>query len=368
MSLIIIKLGTQIVIEDDGYSPAIKRLENIVKDIATLTKNGEDVLLVSSGSIGLGRKELGLKKSPELSKRQMCAALGQQKLMTIYSELFQKEGIKTAQILITASDLSDRVRYKNLQNCLLECVQNKIVPIINENDVVSIAGIVEEGKEKSFDDNDKLSSIIAAKLQADILIILTNVEGVFSGNPSLEPQAKLIKVLSAEEVITTEGTSLNGRGGMTSKLKAARTASLCGVKTIICSGFIDEPILKALNSNSGTIIPPTKTLQNRKAWIGIASGYSGTVIINSCTTEAFEKGEKFSLLPIGVTNIKGEFNVKDIISIQDSAGKEIARGIASISSKTLDTIKGQHTKDAKAKLLPGEKDEVIHRDNLVVLI
>lgn len=368
MQRIIVKLGTQVVIEESDGTPATQRLEKIISECAELQSSGNEILLVSSGAVGLGKKALRLSRALELHEKQACAALGQGLLMHMYSELFSKHRVQVAQVLVTSSDFSDRERYLNLKNCFSEFFRLGIIPIINENDVVSTAGIVEQGNAKSFDDNDRLSSIVAAKIQADKLIILTNVAGVFSDNPSKNPEATFFKTLEVDGTsIRTDGLSENGRGGMASKLQAARSASLCGVDTIISSGFIHNPIQSALTGASGTLIPNSGKLNSRSTWIGIASGHQGVIIVNACTALAFRSENKISLLPIGVIDVVGEFSVKDTVSIQDENGAELARGLASMSAATLRTVRGLHSEKAKDHLLKDEKSEVIHRDNMVIL-
>lgn len=368
MQRIIIKLGTQVVIEEGDERPALERLRGIVAECGGLSKNGAHVAVVSSGAVGLGKKQLGITRPLELHEKQTCAALGQSMLMNIYKELFSAHGIQVAQILVTAADFSDRERYLNLRNCMEHCFKMGIVPIINENDVVSTAGIIEKGNIKSFDDNDRLSSIVAAKMQADTLVILTNVAGVYSDNPVNNPDAVLLKNLEIEtQEIKTDGTSSGGRGGMGSKLRAARISSLCGTETIISSGFIPHAIHQALSKQSGTFIPPKAKLNSRQAWIGVASGHQGVVVVNECTVEALTSENKMSLLPIGVIDIIGAFTPKEIVSVQDARGRELARGLVSMSSETLHAIKGMHSEAAKPLLQKDEKPEVIHRDNLVLL-
>lgn len=369
MQRIIIKLGTQVVIEDEDSTPALERLKSIVAECAVLSEQGKDVVVVSSGAVGLGKKQLQLSRTLELREKQACAALGQGKLMSLYSELFAAHSRKVAQILVTAADFSDRERYLNLRSCFEQCFSFGVIPIVNENDVVSTAGIIEVGNARSFDDNDRLSSIVAAKLQADTLLILTNVAGVFTDNPSSNPNAELLRTLEIDNAeVRASGTSSGGRGGMQSKLKAARIAALCGIETIISSGFTANAIQFALSGDAGTLIYPKGKLKSRQAWIGVASGHQGTIVVNRCTSEALNSESKMSLLPVGVVSIVGEFSTKDIVSIQDEAGAELARGIVSMSSSTLNRIKGMHSEAAKPLLLEDEKPEVVHRDNLVLLV
>lgn len=364
-SCIVIKLGTQVVVDELGL--ATERLETIVREIVALAQDLR-IVLVSSGAVGLGRQALKLVGPLELAQKQACAAVGQSILMNLYRKLLGKFEIEVGQILVTAQDFSDRNRYLNLKNSFEELLSLGVIPIVNENDVVSTAGIIEDGTLKSFDDNDRLSSLVAGKLGADTLLILTNVEGVFDSNPSENQNAKLISEISSFsqlQLIDTQGQSSLGRGGMSSKLAAARMACLCGVRTIIASGMSASPISTALSGESGTTILPRETLSDKKKWIGTGSGYSGVVIVNECAVKVLLK-DRASLLPVGVVGVVGEFDNQEVVSIQDEGGQEIGRGLASMSAATLRKVMGQHTKDVHLSLLSGEKDEVSHRNNLVI--
>ena len=369
MARIVVKLGTQVVTDEADTGLAEERLGEIMRQMVELSHEGNELLLVSSGAVGLGRKTLSLPLALTLIQKQSCAAVGQSLLMHFYEAFFGEHRIKVAQILVTAHDFADRTRYLNLRNCFEQLLALRVIPIINENDVVSTAGITEAGQAKSFDDNDKLSALVAGKLEADLLVILSNVEGVFADNPLTNPEAKLIRTVDSLKTlgeIRTKGQSALGRGGMSSKLAAAKIATLCGVKTVICTGMRPGTLALAVKGEIGTDILPVAGLSSRERWIGFASGYSGTVIINDCTRSAFQKGEKISLLPIGVTAVRGDFEAKAIVSIQDSSGRELGRGLSSMSSKTLLRVLGMHTEKAKPLLQAGEKDEVVHRDSLVL--
>lgn len=364
-SCIVIKLGTQVVVDELGL--ATSRLERIVGEVAVLAQD-RAVVLVSSGAVGLGRKALKLLGPLELSQKQACAAVGQSILMNFYRELCGKFEIEVGQILVTAQDFSDRNRYLNLKNSFEELLSLGVVPIVNENDVVSTAGIVEDGTLKSFDDNDRLSSLVAGKLGAETLLILTNVDGVFDSNPVENISAKLISEitsLSQLQLIDTQGQSSLGRGGMSSKLAAAKMACLCGVRTIVSSGLSKTPIVSALSGESGTTILPRETLSDKKKWIGTGSGYAGVVVINECAVRVLLE-DRASLLPVGVIEVVGDFDNQQVVSIQDEDGQEIGRGLASMSAITLRKVMGKHTKEVQSCLLSGEKDEVSHRNNLVI--
>ncbi len=250
------------------------------------------------------------------------------------------------------------------------------LPIFNENDVVSVAGIRDtnaKAERRSFDDNDKLSALVAGKLSAHTLVILTNVDGVYTDNPETNPSAlpiSRIETLQHLSSVSCGGTSTLGRGGMYSKLEAAKIAALCGVTTIIASAIRGSPISSALSGAVGTTIAidttsRTSTLSGRERWFGLSSGFTGVVTIDLKARESLERGTH-SLLPVGVTAVEGEFVVGDVISIIDTNGQEVGRGITSQASTSLKKIAGMRTQQAKTILSPDEKDELIHRDNLVI--
>ncbi len=364
---IVIKLGTQVVIDDDVQGPSFPRLKAIVGDTAALLKEGREVLIVSSGAVGLGRKTLKLIGPLELAKKQACAAVGQSLLMNTYRDLFAVHGFTVAQILVTSDDFSERERYLNLRSTLTELLALKVVPIINENDTVSAAGL-RESAQRSFDDNDKLSALVAAKLETDLLIMLTNVDGVYTDNPLTNPNAQLVSRiddLAQLGGVKAEGTSALGRGGMASKLKAARIVAMCGVHGVIASGFVANPVCGVLAGGRGTHIVPHLALSGRQRWIGLSSGYSGIVVVDQRARDVLTV-KKSSLLPVGVVGVDGTFEAKEIVSVQDPSGREIGRGISEVSSTTLKSIKGLHSKDLRQVDPNVTREEVIHRDNLVI--
>ena len=358
---IVIKLGTQLLVGEAAES----RLRAIVAEAAKLRAGGTQIVFVSSGAVGLGRTLLGL-DSGSLEDKQACAAVGQSRLMALYEKLFATHSSPVAQVLLTAHDFSDRERYLNLRNTFERLLELSVVPIVNENDVVSTAGIAEDSASRSFDDNDRLSALVAAKLDAEALIILTNVDGVFDADPGAVADAKLIRTIQSFadlETIRTDGQSEHGRGGMTTKLAAGRIAALCGVKTVISSGFIPKPIENALTGAVGTTIMPQGALPGRKRWIGLSSGFQGVVVVNDCAEEVLLKGGT-SLLPVGVVDVQGDFEPPAVVSVQNERGVEIGRGLVSMSAETARCARGKQS--AEISLRAGEKAELIHRDNLVM--
>lgn len=373
---IVVKLGTQVVVDQTSGRPALERLAAIVNDIAKLKASGHEVILVSSGAVGMGRQALNITGPMDLPRKQACAAVGQSRLMALYDQLCKTVGLTIAQVLVTSQDFTNRGAYLNLKNSCEQLIELGTLPIFNENDVVSVAGIRDtntKAEQRSFDDNDKLSALVAGKLSANTLVILTNVDGVFSDNPETNPSAEpipRIETLHHLSSISCTGTSSLGRGGMYSKLEAAKIAALCGVTTVIASATRASPITSALTGTVGTTIAidtamRASPLSGRERWFGLSSGFAGVVTIDMKARESLEQGNH-SLLPVGVTAVEGDFVVGDVISIVDTSGQEIGRGIAGQTSVSIRKVAGMRTQQAKAILLADEKEEVVHRDNLVI--
>lgn len=375
---IVIKLGTQVVIElaENGTGRfASERLECLTRQCAELVHSGKEVLLVSSGAVGLGRQVLKLTGSISLTEKQACAAVGQSLLMDAYRELFGQSGLITAQVLLTAMDFADRKHYLNLRQTLETLLKLKTIPIINENDTTSTMELQEERYTKGFGDNDVLSALVASKLDADLLVILTNVDGIYTDNPFTNPDARRVPTIeNFQEIqrIDASGQSQLGRGGMSSKLEAARMASISGVYTYIASGINPDPLLPLLQQvpePPGTLVfPQASSLSGKKRWIGMASGYYGVIVVNEGARNALVKNQA-SLLPIGVVSVQGDFAAQQVISIQDERGMEIGRGLTHFSAEEIEKIKGVHGEKIAEQLgLNGHSDrhEIIHRDNLVI--
>lgn len=374
---IVIKLGTQVVIELAGGGDgqfASERLAGLTRQCAELVAQDKEVILVSSGAVGLGRQALKLTGPLSLNEKQACAAVGQNLLMDAYRELFQQSGLITAQVLLTATDFADRKHYLNLRQTLEALLKFRAIPIINENDTTSTMELQEESYTKGFGDNDMLSALVASKLDADLLVILTNVDGIYTDNPFTNPDAKrvsLIENFQDLQKIDASGQSLLGRGGMSSKLEAARMASLSGVHTLITSGLRPQPLSALLDAEedpTGTIVLPQATLSGKKRWIGMASGYHGAIVVNAGARKALVE-QHASLLAIGITSVLGEFFAQQVISIQDESGAEIGRGLTHFSSDEIERIKGLRSEQIADRLGldPHERaEEIVHRDNLVV--
>ncbi len=353
-------------------SLAKKRLGALVAALVPSIKKGDELLIVTSGAVGLGRKKLKLKTPLTLEQKQACAAVGQVELMNVYKDLLKQHRFAPAQILVSADSFSDRMTYLNLSKTIETLFSLGIIPVINENDPLSIAELKEE-KGKSFGDNDKLSAIVATKINADILIILTDVEGVFEENPKLNPSAKVIRHVADVTRLTVKvsGLSDGGRGGMQTKIEAARMASLGGVTTFIASGLKPKDLQKILNDplavdRPGTLIEPVRTMSGRKKWIGLSSGFEGVVVINSGAEQALVE-KQASLLAAGVVEVRGQFQRGQIVSVRDANGHEIARGVSNYSSVDAKKVVGLKTADLRAILGSNAPDVFIQRDNLVTL-
>lgn len=373
---VVIKLGTNVLCRENG-EPALARLYAIVEDVVDAHRAGKEIILVSSGAISLGMHRLGLQERPEtLEAKQACAAIGQIRLMGVYEQAFERFGISAAQVLLSESDFSGRERYLNLRNTLQKLLQLRCIPIVNENDTVSTLEIethVSSGEDHSvvFGDNDMLSALVASKLGAHLLVILSDVEGLYDQDPSTSDDAKLIGCVNSvtpEIEALAQGRSSRGRGGMRTKIQAAKVASHSGTTTIIARGSQSKVIRKVLSGDEvGTCFMPQKALSSRKRWIAFATAVSGRVQVNAGARSALVT-RRASLLFAGVTALENDFKSGDIVSIVDDAGYELARGITNYSSAEAQKLVGRQS----AEIQKGTSDkrrpeEFIHRDNIVVV-
>lgn len=369
---IVIKLGTAVLTQSDGKI-AVERLQNLLDNICLYPTREYRFIIVSSGAVGLGRYQLGLKPPLSLHQKQVCAAVGQSLLMNTYDALLKNRKSNCGQILVTSDDLSDRKKYLSLRTTLKNMLSMQVIPIINENDVLAAEELSELGSNKSFGDNDMLSALVASKLNADLLILLTDVDGIYDKNPKVNKDAKKIsRIESLNDLLKIEssGQSENGRGGMSSKLKALKVAHLSGVSSIIASGF-EKNVIKNILSNMseesssrpGTLFFSHGALNKKKLWIGLSSGHKGTITINDGAAKAL-LDKKASLLCVGVTEVSGQFQQGDIIQVVSSIGDEIGRGVSNLRSEELIKLKGLNLKSLPSQ--SRKATEVIHRDNLVI--
>jgi glutamate 5-kinase len=364
---IVIKLGTS-TLTAGGLSLSPARMVDIVRQIARLHGEGRRVVLVSSGAIAAGREGLAFPELPkEIPAKQMLAAVGQPRLMALYQQLFEIYRVTVAQVLLTRTDLADRHRYLNSRNTLAALLSHRVVPIINENDTVAT-------EEIRVGDNDNLSALVANLIEADLLVMLTDQSGLFTADPRTDSSAELINDIDTPtippfvwEAVGKKAGKL-GTGGMQTKLQAADLARRCGATVIIAGG--DEPdVLTRLvaGESLGTRFSPvTTTLESRKRYI-LAGGnkVQGMIAIDTGAAEALRRGG--SLLPVGVTRISGEFDCGDTVKVVNSTGGEIACGLVNFSSGDLLLISGKRSTEIETILGSDYDDEVIHRDNLVLL-
>jgi len=339
---------------------------HLAKEISDLKRKGYEIVLVSSGAIAAGMEKLGYKTRPQsITQKQATAAVGQGRLMNIYEGYFSRYQQMVAQILLTHDDLSHRRRFLNARNTLLTLLELGIIPIINENDTV----VVDEIK---FGDNDNLSALITNLIEADLLIILTDIEGLCNADPRYDPQARCISLV--EDIDMDMGKVVGDTdgewnvGGMVSKIEAARKASRSGIPTVIACGTREGVLHQILKGKEiGTLILPKKeALSSRKHWIAFNLKPKGDVVVDEGAKKAIAQKGK-SLLPSGVVKVKGAFDRGDPVSCLGPKGKEFARGLVNYSATELEKIKGLKTKQIETALGYKYSDEIIHRDDLVVL-
>ncbi|MGA9187374.1 MAG: glutamate 5-kinase [Methanosarcina sp.] len=368
---IVIKIGTSSITkqgcdstkENCSIDPTF--MESIAAQVSELRRRGKEVILVSSGAIGVGLHELGIAPKPrEIPLRQAAAAVGQSILMQYWSEAFSKYGMKVAQILLTYEFYSDRVSYLNLRNSISTLLEYGVVPIINENDCTCTNEI-----EAIFGDNDKLSAMVASKIDADLLIILSDIDGLFDRNPKTHSNARL---LSLVEKITPEiesyggdPTSFKGVGGMRTKIKAAKICSMAGCYVLIANSEIKDVILKVLSGDEiGTFFLAERHIQkNRARWIILARA-SGTVRVDAGAKAAVLG--KNSLLPAGIVEVEGSFDRGDVVRLE-CEGRVFAKGITDYTSEELIKIKGAHTNEIESILGYNNYGNVIKKENIGIL-
>lgn len=368
---IVFKFGTNVLRGDDGYV-SLPRVFSFIEDLSRLARQGKEVIVVTSGAVGLGKKRLGLESTEGVALKQACAAIGQGKLMSIYENGFDTYGLVSSQILLTEDDFSLRKRYLSLRTTLNKLLELGVVPIINQNDTVSTVEVDPqyEHMQVCFSDNDKLSALVASELDADLLIILSDIEGLYDENPKVNPNAKIIrKVDEVTDEILALGTdaSSGGRGGMRTKLEAARMVTRFGGKVLIANGKIPYVIKKIFDKEElGTMfLPQNEGLSDKKRWIGYATNIIGKIVVNEGAKKALLAQK--SLLPIGVCEVINEFKKGDVISILDEKHNEIARGIVNYDSDSCKKVIGCHSDNIMEILGFKNYDAIITRDNITLL-
>ena len=368
---IVIKLGTNVIRADDG-SMSLPRIFSFIENISALVKAGKEVIVITSGAVGMGKKKLGLESTTGTALKQACAAIGQSKLMAIYESGFDSYGLVAAQILLTEDDFSIRTRYLSLRTTMNKLLELGVTPIINQNDTVSTIEIAPRYADMQvcFSDNDKLSALVASELDADLLIILSDVDGLYDKNPKENPDAKIINKVDevTEEILALgSGASEGGRGGMITKLKAAQMVTRYGGRVLIANGKVPYIIKKIFDGEEyGTMfLPQHESLSDKKRWIGYATNIIGKIVVNDGAKKALLNQK--SLLPIGVIGVVNEFNKGDVVSIVDENGGEFARGIVNYSSESCKKVSGAHSDDLLKILGFKNYDAIITRDNITVL-
>ena len=347
---VVVKFGTG-VLTDSRKQPDPAQLEQLVAQMAGLRRAGREIVVVTSGAVGAGMGALGWERRPtELAELQACAAVGQSRLMATYAELFARHNLQVAQVLLTHDDLEHHERHLNARNTLVTLLGRGVVPVINENDAVS-------STELKFGDNDKLSALVASLLPADLLVILTTVDGVIENFGKANPKTISVieKIDSALEKIARGTDSETAVGGMASKIQAAKIVVRSGIPLVIASGRKKNVLAQILaGEDEGTLfVAPEKKLQGRKRWIAFFHHPKGALFVDDGAKLALrEKGK--SLLPPGVARCEGDFAAGDVVRICDLNGTEFARGIARFDSAAI-----------RARQLP--KEELVHRDDLVIL-
>jgi glutamate 5-kinase len=368
-SRIVIKLGSLVVTTAEGRVDQ-GHLAHLAEQVVELTGAGKQVVLVTSGAIRAGRAHLDIRdRSLDLPARQAAAAVGQIELMWRYRETFGRFGQPIAQVLLTQLELSDFRRYLHLRNTLSTLLgEYHVVPVLNENDSVSAAGV-------QIGENDRLAAVVASKLDADLLLSLSDVAGYFDGDPRRDPEAKLIPIVTEitpemeRRAADTAGPA--GRGGMRTKLESGKLAMNAGVIMVIAHGREPNVIRRIMAGEEvGTIFyPKPAKMRARKRWIAYAAVPQGRLIVDEGAAKALVDGGK-SLLPVGVVDVEGEFEAGDMVSVSvegEGTGREIARGLVNYDSRDLRRIRRCRSKDIPKRLGHRDFDEAIHRDNLVVL-
>ena len=364
---IVVKFGTNLLTGGtDHLNQEI--MTDLTKQIARLHNEGHEIVIVSSGAVAAGRQKLGLrKKRKDVPFKQVLASVGQNQLMQIYDRIFNKHKITIAQALLTKSDLSNRAGYLNARNTLLALIELGVICIVNENDVVAtdeIGGI-------RFGDNDNLSAMVANLIDADLLVLLTDIDGLYTADPHSDPNAKLIsqvkKIDNRIKRLANGAAGVRGVGGMATKIEAAKLATTCGINVAITNGLKPDTLSQVVLGNKiGTffIALPNK-MESKKRWIlsGLAS--KGKLLIDGGAALALRKQNK-SLLPAGITSLEGKFQRGDIIDIFDTANNRLGCGISNYSSDEILIIKGVDSRSVASILGYEYGSEVIHRNNMVI--
>ena len=362
----VVKVGTSVLTGGDGrLDPA--RIDHLAEQISAVMDTGRKVALVSSGAVGAGVGQLGLTRRPDnLRQLQAAAAIGQAYLIRAYDDGFRRHGRHAAQLLLTHEDFDSRPRYLNMRNTLTALFEYDAIPVINENDTISVDEI-------KFGDNDRLAAMVTNLLQAPLLIILSVVDGLYKTDPGATGLGEVIPLVARldEEVLGLAGTSRSagGTGGMRSKLQAARLVTQAGGSVVVASGQAPEPLTRILAGEpAGTLfLARGRTHGARKRWIGLTARPKGHYLVDPGAQRALETGTK-SLLAIGIVEVVGEFEKGDVVGIRDPEGREFARGLTNYATAEARQIQGLRTEQARQAMEGALYDEVVHRDNLMLTL
>ena len=363
---VVVKIGTSTLTYNNGKLNLF-RIEKLVRELADLANQGKEIILVTSGAVGAGLDRLGSTERPKtIPEKQAVAAIGQGILMHMYEKLFAEYGQIVAQVLLTRENSVKHKLYINSRNTLLTLLKMGVIPEINENDAIAI-------DELKIGDNDTLSATVATIVDADLLIILSDIEGVFTANPQNDPTAQLIEEITditpeIEELAGGAGSKL-GTGGMYTKIQAAKIAVNAGVTMVIASGALEGVVRNILSGEKiGTIFPAKEQhLQVRKSWLAFGAMIKGELVVDEgCEKALITEGS--SLLSVGIVEVKGTFDQGNSVRILSKQGREIARGLANYNSEEIKKICGKNTNNISKILGSKLYDEVIHRDNMVIMV
>jgi glutamate 5-kinase len=363
---VVVKVGTRVLAQADG-TLNYERIEQLAEEVHGISAGGRRVVLVSSGAVGAGLSLLGLKSRPtDLAKLQAVAAVGQTHLIQTYDRTFAKHGRRAAQVLLTIEDVDDRIRYLNVRNTLHSLLDFAAIPIVNENDTVSV-----EELKTTFGDNDRLAAMVCNLLRAPLLIVLSDIKGLYDGDPAL-PTSKLVSTVEriderVQSYVRDRKTGLS-KGGMASKLEAARIVTTAGENMIIASGRQTDVLTRIMaGDNIGTLfIGHGKGITPFKRWLGFSAQVRGRIQLDEGARQAIvEKGR--SLLAAGIVGTQGEFQKGDVVALCDAEGTVVARGLSNYSSADVERIKGIRSEKIAQVLGHRPYEEVIHRDNLALV-
>jgi glutamate 5-kinase len=359
---VVAKIGTSSITDQLGVIDTAF-IDTMCDQLAALRAAGHEVVLVSSGAVSAGVSALGLTARPtDMPTLQAISAAGQSRLMEVYNRSLGRHGLVAAQVLLVPHDFVDRRQYLHARQTLVRLLELGCVPIVNENDAIA-------ADELRFGDNDRIATLVAHNVAADLLVLLTDMPGLYTADPRHDTSASLISEVPADDPLlsveaTTSGSN-RGSGGMASKLSAARMASWAGVRAVIASSNRPDVLLDAVNGEpvGTTFLPSDRNLPARKLWIGFATNVEGVLVVDDGARRALlERGT--SLLPAGVVGVTGVFDVGDVVEIRDLQGVTIARGMALVDSEVMQSIKGKRTTDLPENIA----HEAVHRDDLMILV